>query len=316
MSAGAAKEAHSASVDAVKTPAPKGSKRRRSDTLWGYFFIAPQLFGLLVFVLIPMLSVFFLSVMEWDGLGEMSFVGLSNFTEQFASSEFRVALLNTAYYTVIAVPSGIGLGLIVATILNKVRGKTFYRLFFFMPYITSTVAVAVIWIWVLNADFGLVNAYLQEWFGIQGPKWLSNRTLVIPSIAMVAVWQGLGFNMVIFLAGLQSIPTTYSEAARIDGANRMQVFRHITLPLLSPTIFFVLIISIIGSFQVFDLAFVMTQGGPGKASYTLVYHLYSLAFEDFTFGASSAAAVILFAIILSLTLFQFRFQRRWVHYDD
>jgi multiple sugar transport system permease protein len=292
------------------------ARRRRSDALWGYFFIAPQLIGLLVFSLIPLLGAIAISLMDWDGLGQPTFIGLQNFVGQFSSDLFRKSMLNTAYYTLLAVPIGVALSLLVAVGVNKVRGKTFYRLFYFMPVVTSTVAVATVWLYLLNGEFGPLNGYLRSIFGINPPNWLVDEHWVIPVAAAVSIWQGLGFNMVIFLAGLQGIGPSYREAASIDGANALQQFRHVTLPLLSPTIFFVTIISIIGSLQVFDVVLVMFDGGPGNASRTVVYHLYDLAFRQFNFGASSAAAVILFATILAVTLFQLWAQRRWVHYDD
>jgi multiple sugar transport system permease protein len=205
--------------------------------------------------------------------------------------------------------------MLVALALNNVRGKTVYRVLYFMPFITGSVAVGVIWSLLLNSDFGLFNALLKSWFHASGVGWLTDSRFVIPSIAMVAIWQGLGFNMIIFLAGLQGIPVSYTEAARIDGATRLQLFWRVTLPLLTPTIFFTAVISILSSFQVFDLAFILTGGGPGKDSYTMVYHIYHLGFENATFGAASAAAVILFAILLALTAIQFRLQKRWVNYD-
>ncbi|GIQ64866.1 hypothetical protein PACILC2_34340 [Paenibacillus cisolokensis] len=191
-----------------------------------------------------------------------------------------------------------------------------YRLIYFMPNITMSVAVAVVFMWLFNADFGLINLYLKEWFGIEGPRWLTDTRFVMPSIAILSIWMGIGGNMVLFLAGLQGISASYYEAAQIDGASKWQQLRHITVPLLSPTTFFVTIMTIIGSFQVFDQSFVMTSGGPAKASYTMVFHIYETAFVDFTFGKSTAAAVTLFIIILSLTLFQMRMSRRWVHYED
>jgi multiple sugar transport system permease protein len=185
-----------------------------------------------------------------------------------------------------------------------------------MPVITGSVAVSVIWLWLLNGDYGLINLLLHQWFGIQGPQWLTDSHLVIPSISLVSIWWGLGFNMVIFLAGLQGIPAVYTEAAQTDGASRFQIFWRITLPLFTPTLFFVMVVSIIGSFQVFDQTYIMTGGGPGKESYTLVYHIYNLAFQQFTFGSASAVAVILFAILLVFTLCQFAVQRYWVYYED
>jgi multiple sugar transport system permease protein len=291
------------------------SRRQRSDALWGLFFIAPQLIGVLAFSLFPVGYAFVLSVMKWDGLGEREFVGLQNFRDQFADSDFRNALSHTVVYTLIAVPGSVALSLLLALAVNHVKGKSIYRTIFFLPTITSSVAVSMVWLWMLNGDFGLINVYLREYFSLDPPNWLVNTTWVIPTVALVSIWASLGFNMVIFLAGLQGIPTTYLEAAQIDGASKWRQFWNITLPLLSPTTFFVTIISIIASFQVFDMIYVMTGGGPGDASSTMVFHIYELAFVDFTFGLSAAAAVVLFAIIMLATLFQFWGQRRWVHYD-
>jgi multiple sugar transport system permease protein len=290
-------------------------KRRIIEALWGLLFILPQFAGLIVFALVPIIAAFALSLVEWDGLGSITFAGLSNFQQQFADSAFRIALINTTYYTLLVVPGGLALALLVALGLNKIRGKEVYRVMYFMPVVMSSVAVSVIWMWLLNGDFGLINVLLQMIFHIQGPHWLTDQHLVIPSIAMMSIWWSLGFNMVIFLAGLQGIPATYLEAARIDGANSWQLFWRITLPLLSPTLFFVTVISIISSFQVFDQTYVMTSGGPDRASYTLVYHIYALAFQKFSFGSASAVAVILFAILLTLTVIQFMLQKRWVHYE-
>ncbi|MFD0710549.1 carbohydrate ABC transporter permease [Paenibacillus sp. GCM10027626] len=289
---------------------------KRADAIWGYLFIAPQMIGLILFSLIPLISAFVLSLMSWDGFGDKTFIGLRNFADQFQNENFRKAVVNTFYYTVLTVPTGIVLSMLVAIGLNKVRGKVFYRLIYFMPHITMSVAVAVVFMWMFNADFGLINLYLKQWFGIDGPSWLTDTRYVMPSIALLSVWMGLGNSMVLFLAGLQGISSTYYEAAQIDGASKWQQIKHITIPLLSPTTFFITIISIIGSFQVFDQSFIMTSGGPAKASYTMVFHIYESAFVDFTFGASTASAVILFILILSVTLFQMGMSKRWVHYED
>jgi multiple sugar transport system permease protein len=288
---------------------------RRADSLWGYFFIFPQMIGLILFSFIPLVSAFVLSMMKWDGFGSKTFIGFDNFLYQFQDEEFRIALINTLYYTILVVPGGIMLALLIAVGLNKVRGKILYRLFYFAPGVTSSVAVAIVFMWLFNADFGIINSYIEQWFGVEGPRWLTDTKYVMPTIAILSIWMGLGFNMVIFLAGLQGISSTYYEAAQIDGASKWQQLKHITIPLLSPTTFFVTIMSIIGSFQVFDQSFVMTSGGPAKASYTMVYHVYELAFVDFSFGRSTSAAVILFLIILSLTLLQMYASKRWVHYE-
>lgn len=291
-------------------------KRQLTEALWGYLFILPQLIGLLAFALIPLISVFYLSLVSWDGLGPIQFIGFKNFTDQLVpGSDLQIALLNTTYYTILTVPGGIILALLAAIGLNKIRFKEFFRVLYFMPYITSSVAIGVIWLWLMNGDYGLINQLLKLWWNINGPSWLTDSRFVIPSLAIVSIWQGMGFNMVLFLAGLQNIPSVYSEAARIDGANRVQLFWNVTLPLLTPTVFLATVLSIIGSFQVFDLTYVLTGGGPGKDSYTMVYHIYHQGFQLFQFGPASSSAVILFIILLALTLFQFWLQRRWVNYD-
>lgn len=286
----------------------------RNQNLWGYLFIGPQLIGLIVFALFPLIFAFYLSFTNWDGFKDFDFVGLENFVSQFKDEVFWIALKNTVLYMILYIPVGVTLSLLLALALNNIKGKTIYRLIFFMPVVTSSVSVSVIWLWILNGDFGILNQFLGL-FNIPNIHWLTDTRIVIFSIALVSVWWQVGYNMVIFLAGLQGISKTYYEAAEIDGASKFQQFINITLPLLSPTTFFVLIMAVIGSFQVFDIAFVMTNGGPAKASYTFVFHIYDTAFVKFRMGESSAAAVILFVIILFFTLLQFRFSRRWVHYE-
>ncbi|MNU61024.1 Lactose transport system permease protein LacF [compost metagenome] len=284
--------------------------------MWaGYVFIAPQFIGLLAFSLIPVLYALFLSFMKWDGFGNKTFVGLDNFIKQFQNPDFWMAMKNTVYYMILVIPISIILSLLLAVALNKVKGKEVYRVFYFMPVVTSSVSIGVIWMWILNGDFGILNLLLSH-IGITGPKWLTDTHWVMPAIAILSIWWGLGNNMVIFLAGLQGIPRTYYEAADIDGASRFKKFWHVTLPLLSPTTFFIAIMSVIGSFQVFDQALVMTNGGPAKSSYTMVYHIYQQAFIDFRMGESSASAMILFVIILIFTLIQFKMSKRWVHYGE
>ncbi|TRZ35721.1 sugar ABC transporter permease [Niallia circulans] len=285
------------------------------QNLWGYAFLAPQLIGLILFSLIPVIFTLTLSFMKWDGFGAKEFIGLANYIDQFQDPDFWKALGNTVYYTILVIPASIALSLSVAVALNKIKGKNFYRLFYFMPVVTSSVSIGVIWMWILNGDFGILNQILAN-FGINGPMWLTDTNWVMPSIAILSIWWGLGHNMVIFLAGLQGISKSYYEAAEIDGATKWQKLRHITLPLLSPTTFFIAIMAVISSFQVFDQAYVMTSGGPAKSSYTFVYHIYEAAFVDFKMGISSAAAMVLFVIILVFTLIQFKMSKRWVHYED
>ncbi|AYV67734.1 sugar ABC transporter permease [Niallia circulans] len=288
---------------------------RKNANLWGFLFISPQLLGLLFFSLVPLIYAFYLSFTDWSGFGSSSFIGISNYINQINNPDFWKAMVNTIYYMFLVVPIGIALALILAVALNKVKGKAIYRVFFFMPVVTSSVSVGIIFMWILNGDFGILNELLS-YIGITGPHWLTDTKWVIPSIALLSIWWGIGYNMVIFLAGLQGISRSYYEAAEMDGANAIQKFRHITLPLLTPTTFFVTIMTIISSFQVFDQAFVMTNGGPAKASYTIVFHIYDQAFVDFTMGKSAAASMILFVIILIFTLIQFKFQKRWVFYGE
>jgi multiple sugar transport system permease protein len=287
--------------------------RRLRESAWGFLFIGPQLLGMIAFVLGPMVFALGLSMTTWNGFGERHFVGLQNFVQQLHDRTFWTVLKNTVYYTILLVPGELICALVVALALNKVRGKLVYRLFYFMPVVTSSVAVSVVWTWLLNGQFGPINGFLRQWLGINPPDWLVNPHTVIPAIVAVSIWRGMGFTMVIFLAGLKGIPTTYLEAAEIDGATPFQRFRHITLPLLSPTVLFLSIVSFIGSFQVFDIVYVLTAGTPSDASQTLVYDIYSLAFVKFQFGAASAVAVMLFVILLVLTLLQMAAQRRWVH---
>lgn len=300
------------------TARPIGTARRRrlAETGWAAVFVGPQLIGLVAFVLGPLLFAFVLSLMTWDGFGQREFVGLANFSTQFQDETFWVSLRNTAYFTCLLLPADLICSLLVALAATNVRGRVLYRLFFFMPVVTSSVAVSVVWLWLLNGEFGPLNSYLRDWFGIDPPNWIVDPSWVIPAIVMVSLWRGIGFTMVIFLAGLQGIPANLLEAAEIDGAGALRKFWHVTLPMLSPTVFFLTVTSLIGSFQVFDLAYVMTNGGPGDASRTLVFHIYDLAFVDFDFGASAASAVVLFAILLVLTLAQLWAQRRWVYYEE
>jgi multiple sugar transport system permease protein len=213
-----------------------------------------------------------------------------------------------------SVPAGTVISLILANILNqKIRGTTFYRTAYFLPVVSSSIAVALVWAWVFNPDFGLVNEILST-FGLPRLKWLASSTWALPAIVIVSVWRGLGPSTVIFLAGLQGIPEELYDAAKIDGANARQLFRHITIPMLSPTTFFVIVVSIIGSFQVFDLVFMMTQGGPGRATLVLVYYIYQHAFRWFGMGYAASIAFVLFIVIFVLTLIQLRLSGRWVHY--
>jgi len=282
---------------------------------WGLAFVAPQFIGLILFSLIPLFQALQISFTKWDGMQpDKIWVGLENYIGQFNNPVFWKALWNTTKYMLYFVPLDVVLALLIAVALKNVAGKTMYRLFYFMPVVSGSVSVGVIWTWMLNAETGLINAMLAN-FGIGKISWLTDPTMVLISIALVSIWWNVGYNMVIFLAGLQNIPSTYYEAAAIDGASKFSQFWRITLPMVSSTTFFNLITTIIASFQIFDQAFVMTKGGPAKASYTFVYHIYDQAFIKFKMGDASASAICLFFIIFVITMLQMFVSRKWVNYD-
>ena len=305
-------------ADARPVTARRGgfSPLRRQETIAGYLFLLPNILGFLVFSSVPVVATFTISLLDWDLIRAPRFVGIDNYIKLLTDDPvFRKVLFNTAYYVIGTVPAGIILSLLLALAMNaNVRGIAVFRAIFFIPVISASVAVAVMWRWLYNTDFGLINLVLTS-IGLKAIPWLSSTTWAMPAVILMAIWKSLGYNMVIFLAGLQSIPAHLHEAAAIDGANGVQRFRHITLPLLAPTTFFVLVISMIGSFQVFDLAFVLTKGGPGDATNTMVMYIYNQAFQFFHMGYAASIAWVLFAIIFVITLLQHQLQKRWVHYE-
>ena len=292
------------------------SPLRRQETITGYLFLLPNILGFLVFSSIPVLATFSISLLDWDLIRAPRFVGLDNYVKLLTDDVlFRKVLLNTAYYVAGTVPAGVILSLLLALAMNaNVRGIAVFRAIFFIPVISASVAVAMMWRWLYNTDFGLINLALTS-IGIKSVPWLSSTAWAMPAVIIMAIWKSLGYNMIIFLAGLQGIPAHLHEAAAIDGANSFQRFRYITVPLLAPTTFFVLVISMINSFQVFDLAFVLTRGGPGDATNTMVMYIYNQAFQFFHMGYAAAIAWVLFAIIFVVTLCQHQLQKRWVHYE-
>jgi multiple sugar transport system permease protein len=288
----------------------------RRNALAGYLFILPNVVGFLVFSAIPVLGTLAISTLDWDMLGPPRFVGLANYAALLGGDPlFRQVLGNTLYYVLGTVPTGMVLSLGLALAMNaRLPGIAFFRAVFFMPVIASSVAVAMVWRWLYNRDFGLIDAGLSA-IGLPAVPWLSSTEWAMPAVILLAVWKHLGFNMVVYLAGLQNVPQPLYEAAEIDGANSWQRFRHVTLPTLAPTTFFILVISIIGSFQVFDLAYVLTAGGPANATTTVVMYVYAQAFQLFEMGYAAAVAWVLFGIVLAVTLVQWRLQRRWVHQE-
>jgi multiple sugar transport system permease protein len=301
--------------DVKRTVAAKAGKKRERQQWEGYLFIAPWLIGFLVFTLGPILLSFYLSMTKWDLLRPQPlWVGLANYRDLLHDPDFFLSLKRTLYYTAFSVPLGMAGALGLAMLLNqKVPGMSVFRTIYYLPAVTSSVAMFLLWRWILNPEYGLVN-YLLRPFVKEPPGWLSDPGWAMPALILMNLWY-LGGGMIIYLAGLQGIPEHLYEAAELDGANAWSKFRNVTLPMLTPTIFFNLVMSVIGSFQVFTQAYVMTQGGPAKATLFYVLLLYQQAFDFLRFGYASAMAWILFVVIAALTAFNFKLAPRWVHYD-
>lgn len=290
--------------------------RRRREAVWGMAFISPWLFGFLFFTLGPMLTSLWLSFNKYD-LVKAEFVGVENYRRILQTDPlFWKSLSNTVLYAVFTVPLGIVGSLALALLLNqKVRGIPLFRTFFYLPSLVPAVAGALVWSWVFNADNGVLNQTLG-FFGFPHVQWLQDERYTLTAFILMSLWGVGGQRMIIFLAGLQGIADSYYEAARIDGATTTQQFRHVTLPLLSPVMFFNLVLGGIGAFQVFTSAYIMTGGGPNNASLFYALYLFRNAFEYFKMGKASALAWLLFLIILALTLIQFAQGRKWVFYES
>ncbi|MDO4328055.1 MAG: sugar ABC transporter permease [Lachnospiraceae bacterium] len=291
------------------------SKRRRfiRNQMIGYGFILPNLIGYTVFVFIPVVFSFVLSVMSWDGSQRpMEFVGLANFIDVFGDKVFVGALKHTISYALMTVLPTLVLALLLAVLLNsKIKGVSIFRVAFYFPYIASIVAVGAVWNMLFQPDFGPINEFLK-FIGISNPpRWVVDKNWAMVAVSIVSVWKYMGYYMIVYLAALQGISTSLYEAAGIDGANSWQKLWYITVPMLTPTTFFVLIMLTIQCFKVFDLVYVMTGGGPGNATKTLVNYIYEKAFTSWEFGPASAAAIVLFAIVLVITLIQFSGEKKW-----
>lgn len=277
-------------------------------------FLAPSLVALLAFAIGPMVGTFWVSLQEWNLIRPAEYVGFANYRELWHDEDFRKALRNTLYYLVGYLPLVTAGGLGLAVLLNRrVRGTNLFRAMYFLPVVTSWVVVSLLWKWLLNPNDGLVNWLLGR-VGIDGPGWWTSPTWSMPSVILASAWKDLGFVMVILLAGLQTIPEPLYEAARIDGAGGWRMFRSITLPLLTPSLFFVLVISLINGFQVFDQVWVMTEGGPLSSSTVVVEQIVKNTFDYGRAGYASAQSIVLFVIILVVTAAQLRLQKRWVFY--
>ncbi|MBX3052821.1 MAG: sugar ABC transporter permease [Caldilineaceae bacterium] len=299
-------------------------RRYRPDQQWeAYLFLVPSFAGFLIFVAIPVAAALLLSFYDWNLLSPPEFVGLKNYSQLLVGDQvFRKVMSNTLYFTVLIVPLQLAFGLVLALALNQpIRGVEFYRLIYFMPVVTTIVAAALVFQWFFNRDFGVLSAWIWELgtltgLPIQPPDWLNDSAWAKPAVVILTLWKNTGFTMVIYLAGLQNISRELYDAAEVDGANSWQRFLYVTFPMVSPTTFFLLVIQMIGAFQLFSEAFVMTRGGPAQATLTIVYYIYQVAF-DFSsrMGKASAIAWVLFIFIFIFTFIQTRLQRRWVHYE-
>ncbi|WP_043622778.1 carbohydrate ABC transporter permease [Nonomuraea candida] len=295
-------------------PAPKAPPRRTRawrDILVGWSFILPNFLGFALFTLIPMLAAFALAFLDWDSYSTPEWVGLKNFQRMLGDENFHVALGNTLYYAAGHIPLTLVAALGLALVLDrKLRGMAFFRTAAFFPYVTSLVAVAIVWNMLFNPTAGPVNQVLGA-LGVDAPpRWVASTDWAMPAVIVTSVWRDMGYYMVLYLAGLQTIPKEYYEAATVDGAGAWQRFWSITLPSLRPTTFFVLVMLTIQSFKVLDLIVVMTEGGPGRSTKVLAQLVYEQGIREGRFGYSSAIALVLFLIVLTATLIQFRLNER------
>jgi len=281
----------------------------------GYLYITPWIIGFLAFVAGPLVASLYYSFTYYPLLTDPTWIGLENYvTALFNDRIFWIAVQRTLLWALLTVPLGIAGSFFAAVLLNRaIAGKTLWRVLFFLPSLTPEVAAAVLWVWILQPQVGIVNSVLKAWFGIQGPAWMASAQWALPSLALITLWTGIGsIRMLIFLAGLQGVPQELYDAGMVDGVNWWQKIWHITIPMISPTILLNLILGIIGAMQVFGIAFVTTAGGPSYATYFYALHLYQTAFRSFDMGYGSALAWFLFAAILALTLIQISASRRWV----
>jgi multiple sugar transport system permease protein len=302
----------------LSTNQASGRNRHRSmdvrNVPKGLLFISPWLFGFFAFTVYPIVASFYYSFTRYDIISSPKWIGLTNYKRLlFEDTTFRTVLWNTLYLVIVAVPIGVSVAFLLATLLNnEIRFRSFFRTIFFLPSIVPTVATAMVWLWIYNPRFGLINSALASW-GFQAIPWLSSPTWVKPSLVIIEAW-GQGGAMVIFLAALQDVPRSLYDAAVVDGANRIQQFWHVTVPMCTPSILFVTLTGLIGTFGYFLPGWIMTQGGPLQASEFYSIFLYRSAFQEFKMGYASALAWILFVIVVIASVTLFRTSARWVYY--
>ena len=302
-------------MTSLRRPADRRGGPLAGDGRWALLFLAPTLLGLAILSAGPILATLGISLTRWDLLTAPKPAGLENYTNLISDDRFLKALRNTFFYTIVSVPLGLTIALGLALALNvRVRGIAWIRTAYFLPVVTSTIAIALVWQWIYSPESGLLNEAVGL-VGIPAQKWLGNPTLAMPAIVAMSIWQGLGVNVIIFLAALQAIPSDLLDAASVDGAGRWARFRYVVLPLLTPAIFFTGVLSLISSFQVFDQVFVLVKPRPTDATITVVYFIYENGFKFFKMGYASAAAWVLFLIVALFTAIYFWSQNRWVHYQ-
>ncbi|MFC4557292.1 carbohydrate ABC transporter permease [Virgibacillus kekensis] len=286
------------------------SMTKKKTFFWLCIFLLPNLLGFLTFIGVPIVSSLVISFTNWDLIGTMSFAGFENYSRLVQDPEFWVSFRNTIFFILGYLPLVLVFGLACALLLNKkMKFRAFFRATFFLPVITSWVAVSLVWKWLYNPEYGLIN-YMLSTIGVDGPQWLNDPSTAMFGIILASAWKDIGFVMVLFLGGLQNISPSYYEAASIDGASKLRQLWNITLPLLAPTTFFVTIISLINSFQVFDQVMIMTGGGPGGSTIVMVQNIYNHAFRYFEMGYASAMSWVLFLVIFFFTWIQMKFQDR------
>ncbi|MGG7464802.1 MULTISPECIES: carbohydrate ABC transporter permease [unclassified Plantibacter] len=282
------------------TPAPR-RKQRRSG-LFGWLMVAPAVFHIGLWTAIPVLATIALSFTDYDIFDAPAWIGLDNYVEIFQDPVFGQATWNTLVYTFWTVPASMAIAMVIAVALNQnLRLRTWFRTAFFLPQVTATVAIAMVWLWIFNPQQGLLNGVLAV-IGIPGQAWLADPEWALPSVILVGAWQGIGIKMLIYIAALQNVDPSLYEAAAVDGAGPIRKFFAITVPMLKPATFFVLIISIIGAFQVFDQIYVLTDGGPANSTTMMTYEVYRSAFQNFEMGMASAQSVLLFLMLLVMTI--------------
>lgn len=287
------------------------SRLQRRKNFWGYLFILPNFIGFFIFMLIPIIAALYFSLTNYDVISEMKFIGLKNYFDLFSDGRFINALLNTLYFAVLTVPAGVILSLLLAVMMNRsIKGIGISRALIFLPVVTSMVAISLIWSMMYDDRSGLINVMLTS-LHLPAVHWLTSTKMAMVSIAIMSVWKGLGYNMTIFLAGLQGVPRQLYEAAEIDGANSVQKFFRITVPLIGPTTYFVTLMSLIGSLQVFDQVYIMTNGGPSDSTRTVAMYLYQYGFQFYKMGYACAAAYVLFIIVFVASLIQSVTSKKW-----